>query len=106
MIYRVREWAPVPTAFRGGPPPRTPDSLYFPAVRPTRINLTYTYNDHFGMGPDLHRYIKRVAPYNVKAGILQIQQPLSRHTTARPHYVTIRNGAPSSLSYLVPPLGE
>jgi hypothetical protein len=105
MISRANQYARVPTNFRGGPPPRIPDSLFRP-LRPTIRNLTYLVNTRFGIGPDLHRYIPRTVPVNIQNGQLVISQPLSRQTTASPQYITIRNGSPVLASFLVQPISN
>jgi hypothetical protein len=109
MIERLNQYVPTKVAFKGGPAPRVPDSMFVPDRRTMLPRATNTQVVNLGQGytpaPFLRaHYLKRVVPFNIVAGNTIIFQSNSRTTKLSPGRSTVRTGAPPSLSSLIKPL--
>lgn len=108
MIQRLNSRLLTRTEFKGGPSPRVPDSLFMPFARPARHPLSQTtvvVNTMFGIGPYLrNHHLHRIVPFNIVGNNTIVFQPNSRFTPSNRNKVTIRKGAPASLSDLIPPI--
>lgn len=112
MIRRLNSRLLSTVEFKGGPPPRIPDSLFVPTERPCRHPLSQTtvvVNDGWGYTPApflMNHHLPRIVPFNIIGGRTIVVQPMSRTSPSNRNKVTFRKGAPASLSTMIPPLGN
>lgn len=112
FIRRVNTRVDTRVEFRGGPSPRVPDSLFIPVARPTRHPLAQTtvvVNPVFGYSPAPYlrnHYLRRVVPFNIVNGSTIVNVPTGQLQQGQQNRVTMRTGAPASLSTLIKPIGN
>jgi hypothetical protein len=112
FIRRLNSRVNTRVEFRGGPSPRVPDSLFIPAARPTRHPLaqsTVVVNPVAGYSPAPYlrnHYLRRVVPFNIVNGTTIVNVPTGQLQQGNFNKVTMREGAPPSLSTLIKPIGN